>query len=308
MLWGDIKLATLKKIDPSIQDLAPTRNTKDYINAMVETANRGLQDLSTAGKFITKKIIITQNPIKNILPMPLYLQDIFQHDARDTSYEANGATSYYFEVDGTATIEIEVDGVVVKTIENTAKGLFTPHKGFIPNPLKKTVKIVFKGSYPYMYSNIALYDVTFESEEEIWPFVSEKRYDMKELTNDFYKLVTTDLVFQSGFSKTRYKKTEDYYWEGDSVLVLNGHERGSWIVHYYSYPKGITKSTPDNDEIGLDPEVASLLPIYMAAELFEDENISTATLWRNQYEEMKSQLSPTQEYGRTSVFVDTQGW
>ena len=54
--WGEIKLNALKKMDPSINSLIASRNTKDYLNAIVPAANRGLQDLSTAGKFIVKEV------------------------------------------------------------------------------------------------------------------------------------------------------------------------------------------------------------------------------------------------------------
>ena len=280
MLWKDIKLATLKKIDPAITNLTSDRSTKDYLNAMVETTNRGLQDLSTAGKYITKNITITQMKVHNLLPQPLDMMNIYQHLKDDVSYGASGATAYYFEADGTATIDIVVDNTVVDTINNTIKGQFTVHKGLIPNPDGKTVKIVFKGLYPYQYRNVAMYDVNFESEDDIWSYVSERRYDMRELTDDFYRLVTTDLVLQAGFNERRYEKTSEYYWEGDSVLVLNGQQHGDWTVHYYAYPKEVTSSTPDNEHLELDPEVSTLLVVYNASELMEDEDIGKAQYWR----------------------------
>lgn len=307
MLWKDIKLATLKKIDPSITNLAVTRQSKDYLNAMVETTNRGLQDLSTAGKYIIKKFTVTHPKMKNILPSPLLMMNIYQHLTDEVRYGASGATSYYFEVNGTATVDIEVDGVVVDTINNLADGLYTAYKGFIPNPLKKPCTIVFRGDYPYQYRNIALYDVNFETEREIWEYVSEKRYDLKEL-KDFYRLVTTDLVFQAGFNERRYEKTADYYWEGDSVLVLNGLQAGEWTVHYYAYPKEVTADTPDNEYIELDPEVSKLLVVYNASEMMEDEDISKAQYWREQYEVGKAQLNPSQALGQRSTFIDYQGW
>ena len=60
MLYGAFKLAVLKKIDPKINSLTPERKTAGYLNAMVEATNRGLEDLATAGKYITKPYTITQ--------------------------------------------------------------------------------------------------------------------------------------------------------------------------------------------------------------------------------------------------------
>jgi hypothetical protein len=306
MNWGECKLYALQKIDPTVNSLVPNRNTSAYLNAIVAVANRGLQDLATTGKFITRSFDITQSEPKNILPMPLYLMEIYDHNNDDVPYEANGATSYYFEVDGTATVQIYVDGVLTDTIQNTTKG-FTAYKGFISNPSKKTVKIVFGGLYHYQYRNIALYDANFETVSDIWDFVSEKRYNLKTLLNDFYKLVTTDIVLQSGFNQTRYAKTSEYYWEGDSTLVLNGCQKGSWKVHYYAYPQEITTTTADSEELSLDHEVAALLPVYIAAELMEDDEIDKAYYFRQQYDEGKQRLRPTQSIGKAQ-FVDANGW
>lgn len=306
MNWGECKLYALQKIDPTVNSLTPNRNTSAYLNAIVAVANRGLQDLSTAGKYIIKSFDITQSEPKNILPMPLYLMDIYDHNNEDITYEADGATSYYFEVDGTATVQIYVDGVLADTIQNTTKG-FTTHKGFIPNPNKKHIKLVFSGLYHYQYRNIALYNTNFEKAEDIWDFVSEKRYNLKAILNDFYKLVTTDIVLQSGFNQTRYAKTSEYYWEGDSTLVLNGCQKGSWKVHYYAYPQEITANTTDGTELSLDPEVAALLPLYIASQLMQDDDISIADYFTGEYEKGKQQLKPTQAIGK-SQFVDVNGW
>ena len=50
MNWQEIKLAALKKIDPAVTSLTPTRNTRDYLNAIIPAANRGLNDLSSVGR------------------------------------------------------------------------------------------------------------------------------------------------------------------------------------------------------------------------------------------------------------------
>lgn len=304
--WLDVKIATLQKIFAINSDtLEENTSTLPYIKSMPQAANEALQLLSTAGKYITKSLEITQNPITNILPMPLYLMEIYSHTTLDARYSAVGAKAYYFEVDNTATIEISVDGVVIKTISNTVKGKFTAHKGIITNPLGKTVEIAFRGTYPYSYRNIALYDVNFESDNDVWDFVSEKRYELKTLVNDFYKL--KDIVYQSGFNKVRYKKTSNFHTEGDSTLVLGGLNKGSWKVTYYAYPQQITKTTADTVELSLDPEVVVLLPLYMASQLYKDDDIGLSTLWRNEFETARAELRPNTDSG-TVEFTSESGW
>ena len=303
--WGDIKLFTLQKIFAVTGDVVVENiSTLPYIKSMPQVVNEALQLLSTAGKYITKSLEITQNPITNILPQSLYMMNIYSHTA-DVTYSATSAKAYYFEVDNAATIEISVDGVVTDTVNNTIKGKFTSYKGIIDNPLGKTVEIAFKGLYPYSYRNIALYDANFETEADIWDYVSEKRYELKELVSDFYKL--KDIVYQSGFNDVRYEKTSNFHTEGDSTLVLGGLNKGSWKVTYYAYPQQITKTTPDETILSLDPEVVVLLPLYMASELLMEENLSMALTIRNKFETARELLRPNTDSG-TVEFISESGW
>lgn len=299
MNWGECKLITLQKLDPAAKSLSPTRNTKDYLNAMVGVANRGLQDLATAGKYIVKKYEIMQPEIQNNIVGADF--EIKQHINNDISVQANGK-SYYFEVEGVATVEIYKDDALIKTINNSGKGALTKYKG-ITGTESGTIEIKFTGAYPYSYRNVAIYDVAFEEDEDVWEYTREKKYDLREIKSDFYKLVSTNLVFDNEI----YKNTHDYYWEGESTLVLPGLTAANFKVHYYAYPQTITSETTDDEVLSLDPEVANLLPVYMASELMEDDDSSLAFYFREQYTEAKARLVPTQEQGRT-VFIDEQGW
>lgn len=297
MNWGEIKLATLKKIDPAYTSLTPTRNTKDYLNSMVETGNRGLRDLATAGKYIIKSYEILQNPIPNLLGD---MSAIYQHLNEDIEYSAK-AYAYSFDVDGPCEVYIEANNVVVGTITHTTNE-YKNYKGRIINLFNDDITIRFSGDYPYQYTNVALYGVMFESDEKVWRYSKQRKYNLKELVDDFYELHSTDVVHE-----TPYLKIGDYFWEGDSTLVLNGTQSGKWIVHYFAYPQTLDKQTPDLTEMGLDPEVEALLPLYMASELYFEESPSKATQFRNQYEAGKEQLKPVKTHGKAQ-FVDTSGW
>lgn len=305
--WGDIKTFTLQKMFAITGDtLVSNTSTLPYIKSMPQVANEALQILSTAGKFITKPYEITQNPIANILPNPLYMMNIYQHLNDDIPpYTAKGAKSYYFEVDNPATVEITVGGSVVETITHTESGTFTAYKGNLSNPSGLDVSIYFKGSYPYQYTNIALYGVEFASDDGVWNYVSERRYDMKTLVNDFYRL--KDIVYQSGFNETRYEKTANFYKEGDSTIVLGGLNKGRWKVFYYAYPQQITKLTPDDTTLSLDPEVVALLPLYMASQLFKEDDIGLATQWRNEFEVARSELRPSDSSGAVEFVSSFMG-
>lgn len=300
MNWGEIKLAALKKVEPATVSLIPTRNTKDYFNAIIPAANRGLFDLSTAGKYIIKEFCINIPEDRNLLGR----QSMIQHINHDITFEADAACAFYFESTGPAKIDIYVGESLAITKEIGACSDFKKFKGIITNGDKKTVKIVLSGEYPYQARNLALYDINFESDESVWESSPIRRINLKEEVSDFYKLVTTDVVREKNGEYLKYK---DYEWEGDSTLILDGYTEGNYKVHYFAYPKEITEDTPDDYELELDPEVAALLPVYIASELYEDDDSSMAYYFREQYTEAKQRLIPTQVQGRAK-FVDRWGW
>lgn len=303
MTWYEIKLATLKKIDPAITSLVPTRNTKDYLNAMVPVANRGLQDLATAGKYIEKHYDIMIPELTNVLDQDT---GVVQHVNSDIEVNGGPAYAYYFEMAGRGTVNIYAGNTLVRTVKNEQRAGWEIFKGKISNADKKSVRIVFSGSYPYQFRNVALYDVQFEEDTDVWEYNEKVRFDLRKLTDDFYRLVTFDVVLESGTNP--YSKYHEYMWEGDSTLILNGKVPGNYKVHYYSYPREITEDTPDDYVLELDPEVAALLPIYMASELYEDDDTSTAYYFRQQYEEAKNRLvTYTAPQGRAE-FEDVWGW
>ena len=90
-------------------------------------------------------------------------------------------------------------------------------------------------------------------------------------------------------------------------MVLDGLLKGSWKVEYYAYPQQITKLTTDTTVLALDPEVVVLLPLYMASQLYKDDDISLATQWRNEFEVAREQLRPNQD-GGTVEFISESGW
>jgi len=309
--WEDIQIFTLQKMFAITGDtLVSNSSTLPYIKAMPQVANEALQLLSTAGKFITKSIEITQDSIEemNLLENAEEMMNVYRHKNTDSEpYTATGAKSYYFEVDNPATVEISVGGVLATTVTNTAEGLFTEYKGNIANPSGLPVSIVFKGSYPYQYRNIALYDTTFATDSDVWDYTPEKRYELKTLATDFYRI--KDVVYQGGYTETRYKKTPEYYLEGDSTLVLNGLQKGSWKISYFAYPQQITKTTLGSTTLTLDSEVVALLPLYMASQLYKDDDPAIATQWRNEFEVARDLLSTSNLAGTVEFYTsDVMGW
>ncbi|MEG1012445.1 MAG: hypothetical protein RSD27_10370 [Ruthenibacterium sp.] len=84
--------------------------------------------------------------------------------------------------------------------------------------------------------------------------------------------------------------------------------QGEIQFYYNAWPPDITQGTPDDYVIPLDPEVAVLLPKYIASQLYTDSEAEVATRYYNEFEIGLAALenSVTGESG--GEFVSVTGW
>lgn len=109
-----------------------------------------------------------------------------------------------------------------------------------------------------------------------------------------------------------YDVAEDWSLEGDDVLVIPGNVEGEYTVWYRAYPQTITAQTPDDEAIDMTPDAAALIPLYIAAELYKEDELAMATVLRNEYEDGLQKLQATWQAGtmsmRTEGVRNTTGW
>ena len=106
-------------------------------------------------------------------------------------------------------------------------------------------------------------------------------YDLKTLISDLFDPITSGIM-----------KQVDGVWvylDGYDMLpnyVLRVHDAGGYTIRvpYYAYPQTITTSTTDNTNIAMDKDGCALLALYIASELFKEDDIGLATQWRNEFE------------------------
>lgn len=125
---------------------------------------------------------------------------------------------------------------------------------------------------------------------------------------DFRALLTTEIYFTDG---TDYGKTDRWDMQGDDVLLLDGQTAGTYTVWYEAYPPIIDQSTPDDFKLPLAPEAVRLLPLYMASQLYKEDDIGMATDFRNEFEDGLAKLRETviRMNGPTEGRVgNTTGW
>lgn len=301
--WYDLKLATLQKMFAADDIILSDESTLGYLSAMPHCANEGLALLATAGKFITKSVSIAQMDIKNLVSEEL-ANNI--HEFSDTySYQVDQGQSYYFECSGVGICEIYVDDVLFDTltIETTSYEVF---KGLITNTDKKPVKFVFNTSFPMALKNCAIYAQTFPEDTDVVPFTDKVKYDMKTLAPDFYMIDPQGIYYEGAYQK--YLQTADFYQEGTKTLVLDRDMIGNFTIYYRAYPEQLTAETEDDYELPIDPEVYVLLPLYMASQLYKDDDNGIATAYRNEFEVGFDRLVNSANLSAYEKFTSESGW
>jgi hypothetical protein len=308
--WKDIKLATLQKMFSSNgTTIQVDSSTQEYILSMPQAANEGLQLLSTAGKFIIKPWTV------NNFPCPNLLGEGYQNIryTANTSVKAKNAHSYYFEIMGTdirCTLTVEgSDPIIIHSPDETkivSPTGYSVFKGRIENE-DKEVTISFECDYPYNVRNICMYAEKFATDEDIPAFQEYLKFNLKELIPDFYQLSETDIYLEQN-GEPSYLAASNYYQEADKALIIPRKDTGVYTVYYKAYPGEITLSTPDTYDMSLDPEVAAILPLYMASQLYKDDDNAIATVYRNEFEVAREALSQKANVSKREEFISESGW
>ena len=150
-----------------------------------------------------------------------------------------------------------------------------------------------------------------ESGEELCLPTVEKNYRIR-LTDycpQFRCIERNQLMLETADG---YGRAQDWDLEGDDVLLLPGDQAGTYTVWYDAYPVEITAETPEETELELPEEAAALIPLYIAGELYKEDELALATMWRNEFEDglvklqMSYQASP--KGGSVTRVRNTTGW
>lgn len=312
--WGQIKLESIKKMflnndniyEKDLRKMKTDNKYKIYINGMAQAANEAIAECVKRGRPFIKTFEFTQRPIENSLgnrfETKYYLGD-------EIEFENESATAYYFEVDSKAIVEVyylDENNVwtLQETIENKGSlpGKFTAYKNYSNNV---GIKLIFKGTTVYSYRNVALYMRNYEVKPGDISYIPDYKpyfiYNIDELIPDFYKI---DKLYFENYSHELINRT-DYILEDAHTLVIDDKLVGNFIMKYQSYPPKIDDETDDDDEIDLPEEVACILPLYIASQLYKDDDIALATAYRNEFEIAVENLYPRKD---DTKFVSKTGW
>ena len=114
--------------------------------------------------------------------------------------------------------------------------------------------------------------------------------DLQEALGDLY--TTGDLSAWTLDENGLPAEQTDLQLTADRYLIIPAGWGDTLIVTYTAEPERISAATPDSYEMQCGAQRAAILPLYMASQLYKDDDISIATQYRNEFEAARGSLHP----------------
>lgn len=303
--WGDIKLATLQKLFSSNgTQIVADSSTSEYINAMPQTCMEALQMLATVGKFIVKEFDYQNEAFTNLLATGFSQYRLYDEVL---TMKAQNAGSFYFDALGAFDVEVYFDGVLDRTL-NVNTNAFEGVSGTFASQGEIELRFIGPDDHSVMVKNIAIYHERFPDDDHVSPYGEYVYLHLPDLIEDYYQLAEDDIYYINPSNEPTYIAATKIYQEANNTLVLRRDQPGTYRVYYKAYPEQIDLTTADEYELPLDPEVATLLPLYMASQLYKDDDNAIATVYRNEFEVAFERLQNGSNIPRKEEFVSSTGW
>lgn len=103
-----------------------------------------------------------------------------------------------------------------------------------------------------------------------------KKYNLNQIIPNFKRLYQ---IVYDGVNKP------EWYVEGNNILVVSNwnEQDGNITIYYESYHDLISSSTPSSSTIDLDNQLVTLIPLYIAGELYKDDDVQLSTMYMNEF-------------------------
>jgi len=93
------------------------------------------------------------------------------------------------------------------------------------------------------------------------------------------------------FAKDNYKKfyniNTEYPVEWElltrKLILINEWKQGKIDIYFEAYPNKITEKTDTSTELELDEAFARIIPLYIAGELYKDDDLTLSTMYMNEF-------------------------
>ena len=238
--------------------------------------------------------VINHRPLTNLVPNPTF-EPIAKTD--DLTFEAQGAKSYYFEADGKGDLYVELyddaeqSWRLIDNVKLDANHNFVAYKGFIKNDgafVGGHIRLRFSGEYLYYVRNVALYDVLYSGDRKDIPaYEPFTRYDLRTLTGDFLGLYN-----QPVSEGEEHATVVDYEVEDGSVILIPYAKGGLYKIAYYRLRRAVINEgdTESTEEIDIDADLASIIPLLVAAYIWLDDEPQRSEYYMSLYEQRAGEI------------------
>lgn len=265
-------------------------NRMDYdlrMNSLIDMHQRKMATSALKAKKILKSYTFTQYSPENKISGDRF--DITRYEG-NTLYFNGGINpkSYTIQVDGSCTITVEqsADAETYTTVEATTVtittfGTFESVCGNISPTEDYYVRIKVAGTYHFNVRGVALYDVTYPSDDDVPDYEAYRKISMP---SDFYQFRNLVLNGQTVRGE-EYGVLTRFGVEGRNYLYLPWDMRGEIRVHYYAYPTVIDDDTLESATLDVDDEVIDVIVYGVALDLIDDDNTVLYQKLLNKYNE-----------------------
>lgn len=94
----------------------------------------------------------------------------------------------------------------------------------------------------------------------------------------------------------------------NEYLIVPANMKGTLLWYYDAKAPVIDAQTADDYVPDMDDDALVLLPLYMASELYKDDDLRIATYYRNEFDNMLAVLSRKQTGTVSGEFTSVTGW
>lgn len=144
--------------------------------------------------------------------------------------------------------------------------------------------------------------------EEITEQVQGNRvYHVKELAPDFMRLCPDRLTIADEYNN--FYRINDYQFDGNDMIYIPGTYTGTLVIWYEALPEQINEDTPGDTTFSLSEEAQRAVPLYIASQIFKEDDISMSVQYLNEYENTKAMLNArAQQTQSGGDFTSVWGW
>lgn len=279
MTWYELKLATLQKMFATTgAEIVEDESNREYLEAMPGAANEGMAMLATGGRGIQKPVQLVVPLAENLLGDNAALMQA----GTGFAFEA-AAQSWTLEATGPAVGTVQLGDGAPEPFEVAGAG-FGVYAGVVDNPDGLPLRVTLEAPTPVFIRSVAMYAGRYAGADAVPGGGAERRWDLRAVVDDFYRLKEDSVYFEGAAPGLMYDRRGAFRWEGESTFVAPARPAGCWTVYYYAYPALFGQTTPDDTRIPLAQEECVLLPLYMASQLYKDDDLALSTVYRNEFE------------------------